>query len=301
MQQPGPAAPAPASRWDGAGSAAELAAANGLGAADAPLSLPRYLAALWQRRHFVSSLASARRRTQYSENRLGPVWFVLNPILSAAIYYLIFGVLLQTSRDIPNFPAFLVIGVFVFGFTTRCTGSGATAITSNTGLIRALHFPRATLPVAAVVVLFRDFLISLAVMAAIVLLMREPLTWNWLLVVPAITLLTMFNLGLALFLSRLVAQVRDINQVLPFIIRIWMYISGVFFSVTMVSDRLPHNLNWLLEANPMATYISLVRDCLMYSEVSQPWAWWAGAGWAIFALAGGFWFFYRAEERYGRS
>jgi len=151
------------------------------------------------------------------------------------------------------------------------------------------------------VVLFRDFLISLAVMAAIVLLMREPLTWNWLLVVPAIALLTMFNLGLALFLSRLVAQVRDINQVLPFVIRIWMYISGVFFSVTMVSDRLPHSLNWVLEANPMATYISLVRDCLMYSEVSQPWAWWAGTGWAIFALVGGFWFFYRAEERYGRG
>ena len=76
------------------------------------------------------------------------LWQVLTPLINAAVYYVIFGVVLNTSRDVDNFIAYLCTGVFLFGFTQTVIQAGAQAITGNLGLIRALHFPRASLPIA---------------------------------------------------------------------------------------------------------------------------------------------------------
>src|ERR1700729_781015 len=68
--------------------------------------LRQYAAELWQRRHFISGFATARNVAMYTEARLGQLWQVLTPLLNAGVYYLIFGLLLRTSRGGPKFPAF---------------------------------------------------------------------------------------------------------------------------------------------------------------------------------------------------
>ncbi|HEX2316886.1 MAG TPA: ABC transporter permease [Thermomonospora sp.] len=294
-------------------SLAEFAARHGLTQSAARPPLRRYVRELWQRRTFIWNFASAKSMSMYTSSRLGQVWQVLTPLLNAGVYYLIFGLLLNTDKGVTNFSAFLITGVFVFTFTQRSLTAGARSIGNNLSLIRALHFPRASLPFAHVIVELQQLLISMVVLMAIVLATGEPVTWRWLLLVPALMLQLVFNMGISLAIARMGAFVRDIQQLLPFVTRSWLYFSGIFFMTAALAQRETiQDYPWIgkvLEANPASVYIELVRTSLIDSYhgdlARHGWGhhhlWLYAIGWALAAFVGGFWYFYRAEERYGRG
>jgi teichoic acid transport system permease protein len=293
-------------------SLAEFAARHGLTQSAARPPLRRYLQDLWQRRTFIWNFASAKTAATYTSSRLGQLWQVLTPLLNAGVYFLIFGLLLGTDRGIDNFTAYLITGVFVFTFTQRSLTAGAKSIANNMSLIRALHFPRASLPFAHVLMELQQLLISMGVLLVLVLVTGEPPSLHWVLIVPVLVLQLLFNMGLSLAIARLGAFVRDIQQLLPFITRTWLYTSGVFFFIPAMVAQLSDGQSWigeLLAANPGAVYIDLMRWSLIESfrgdiapygvDIAQTWLY--AVAWAVIALIGGFWYFYRAEERYGRG
>jgi teichoic acid transport system permease protein len=207
-----------------------------------------------------------------------------------------------------------VTGVFVFTFTQRSVNSGAKSIGDNLSLIRALHFPRASLPLAYTIIELQQLLISMSVLFVIVLAFGEPLTFRWLLLVPVLLMQLAFNVGISLALARVGAFNRDISQLLPFILRTWLYFSGIIYSLSALekSARLQHHpwIGHLLEANPGYVYAELARYSLLdtyrgyvHDKLHEPMThlWWYAIGWAVLMSAVGFWFFYRAEERYGRG
>ena len=235
----------------------------------------------------------------YSRARLGQLWQVLTPLMNAGVYYLFFGLLFNAGRGVDNFVAFLVTGVFVFHFTQRSVSAGARAISGNLSLIRALHFPRASLPFAFTIVELQQLMVSMVVLSIIVLATGEPLTWYWLLIIPALILQTIFNIGLSLILARIGAKIPDISQLLPFITRTWLYLSGILYSIP---NRVgPGLLRDLMMANPAAVYIELARDALMDSHQATTLTWYLALAWALVIFIGGFWYFWAAEERYGRG
>lgn len=283
-------------------SLSQLAKHHGLTVSGARPSLGTYIGQLWQRRHFIVAFANAKTRASYSGARLGQVWQVLTPLLNAAIYYLIFGLMLKTNRGVPNFIAFLVTGIFVFGFTQSAVLAGTRSISGQLNLIRALHFPRASLPISFTIVQLQQLLISMVVLCAIVLGKGEPLTLQWLLVIPALALQFVFNIGLSMIVARLGAVVTDINQLMPFILRTWLYTSGVFYSIDHFAKSAPAWVRHALEVNPIAVYIELVRGALIDSHQSAgAHTWLYAVGWAVVVGIGGFVYFWRAEERYGRG
>jgi teichoic acid transport system permease protein len=314
---------------------AELAARYNLRPSAERPPILAYLRQLRRRWNFIVAFATARNIAMYTEARLGQLWQVLTPLLNAGVYFLIFGVLLHISRGIPNYPAFLVTGVFVFNFTQRAFISSSSVISNSLPLIRALQFPRASLPLAYVVIELQQMLLSMAVLIAIVLVTGEPVTWYWLLAVPALLLQTIFNIGVGLTVARAGAQVNDFSQLLPFLLRTWMYASGVLFSIPTLLGRIPHAAVALLQINPAALYITLVRLSLLQTQrQSQPGAlpynaekcavwrharepldwsaychpvtdpghyWYYAIGWAVLAVLVGFFYFWRAEAKYGRG
>jgi teichoic acid transport system permease protein len=325
---------------------AEYAAKHGLKQTATRPSLRTYARELWQRRHFITGFATARNIAMYTEARLGQLWQVLTPLLNATVYYLVFGVLLQTSRGVPDFVSFLVTGIFVFNFTQRALITSSRVMRDSLPLMRALHFPRACLPLGYVLIELQQLILSFAVLFVIVVAAGEPVTPYWLLILPALALQSVFNVGAGFILARWGAGFDDVSQLLPFIVRTWFYFSGVIFSIqslalTLVGNpphpRIPHHLAYLLQVNPAAVYIDLVRyallekyrialpgskpfdpaKCAAYRlgpaqhvfdsaycqshlpDISALWLW--GAGWAVAAIVIGFVFFWRAEARYGRG
>jgi teichoic acid transport system permease protein len=267
-------------------------------------SLPAYIRQLWAYRHFISSYANAKVTSALGHTRLGLLWQVLTPLINAAVYYLIFGVILNTHGGMDNFIAYLCTGVFLFGFTQSVTQAGAQAITGNLGLIRALHFPRASLPIAVVLVELRNMVASMAVLIAIVLITREPVTPEWLLIVPVLCLQAIFNAGLALGLARLGSKYTDIRQLIPFAMRVWLYGSAVLYPVTRFAEELSGWKLAIVEANPLLVYIELMRHALMEGVTlagTPALLWTQAAVWAVVVGLSGFVYFWRGEKGYGRG
>jgi len=238
----------------------------------------KYLRMLWQRRQFITGFATASNVAMYSEARLGQLWQVLTPLLNAGVYFLIFGVLLGISRGVPDYIPFLVTGVFVFNFTQRSCITSSVVMRDNLPLIRALPFPRGCLPLGYVIIELQQLLLSFAVLFVIILAYGEPVTWYWLLIIPLLALQTLFNVGYAFILARWGSGFDDVSQLLPFIIRTWMYASGVIFSIQTTlrllnGAKLAHHpaVIYLLQVNPAAVYITLIRNSLLEGQrISMP-------------------------------
>jgi teichoic acid transport system permease protein len=282
----------------------DLAGRHGLKVAGRRPSLAAYTRQLWSYRHFIASYANAQLVASFTSARLGRLWQLLTPLINAGVYFLIFGVVLNQHRTVPNFIAYLCTGLFVFNFTQTVVQSGTQSITNNLGLIRALHFPRASLPIAVTLTQFQNLLVSMVVLIGIVLATGEPLTVEWFLVLPALLLQSVFNAGLALTVARLGAKITDLKQVMPFVMRTWMYASGVLYSVANFAKHLPPAMAAAMEANPLLIYIELVRHALLEGAplASPPTQLWLlGAGWALFAGIGGYVYFWRGEQEYGRG
>ncbi len=326
-------------------SLAEYAVEHGLRPSARRPPIPEYLRQLWRRANFIVAFATARNVAMYTEAKLGQLWQVLTPLLNAGVYFLIFGLLLHINRGIPDYLGFLVTGVFVFNFTQRSVISTSTVMTDSLELIRALHFPRASLPLAYVMIEFQQMLLSMVVLIPILLLTGEPITWYWLLALPALLLQAVFNVGAGLFAARLGAQVNDFSQLLPFLMRTWLYVSGVLFSIQTLFHSASGKVITLLELNPAALFITLTRNALMVTQResapgSKPFSavrcglwhtlghsakkdvsakyqtysaychyvganpahfWYFAVGWSVVAVIVGFYFFWRAETRYGRG
>ncbi|MFC8599805.1 ABC transporter permease [Isoptericola sp. NPDC057191] len=276
--------------------------------------LGRYVRDVSSRWAFIRVLGTATAYSKNQNNYLGQLWAVLNPLLNAIVYVLIFGVLLKATRGLENAIAFITIGTFLYRFFEQSVHAGSRSIAQKSNLIRSLHFPRAVLPIAQVVSLLTTLVPALLVMLAIVLLSgllptyaSVQVTWSWLLLPALVALLWIFNTGIAFVVARAVAITPDLDNILGFILRLVMYGSGVIFPVTHYVDNLPESVQgWvgpILEYQPIGVFLYLGRSILTQEPTMphEPWMWAWAVGWAIVAFIAGFIIFWRGEERYGRD
>lgn len=260
-----------------------------------------YLVSLWNYRHFMVYDARARVQSGNSRDRLGSAWLLLDPLLNGLAYFAIFGLLLGANRGIENFLGYLIIGIFLFQMSSRSIVNGARVIRSNQNVIQAFNFPRATLAVA---VNIRELLANIPVLIMMFLLVIllapvEEVTWRWLLVIPAVFLQVLFNLGAGLLLAPMVAKVNDVVHVISFGMRFWLFSSCVMFSIDRY-DPVPW-LKAIVEVNPLYLLLTIVRGAVLYEE-SPSWQNWAGlAAWSLGALIVGLFVFWKGEESYARN
>jgi teichoic acid transport system permease protein len=277
----------------------------GLRARGARPKLSEYAGQVWSYRHFIASFASAKLATLYSKAFLGRMWQAITPIVNATVYYLIFGIVLNTRANVHNFTAYLCIGVFLFGFTQSIALAGVSSVSGNLNLIRSLQFPRASLPLAASLTQIKQMITAVGVLLAIVVVTGERFSTRWLLLIPILLLQAVFSVGLAMLLARLGSNTSDFGQLMPFVMRTWLYASGVFYGVDTFERYLPTVVAEILKANPLLVYIQLARAALLDAPLSggsSPILLWAlGGAWAIVVGFGGFAFFWRGEQDYGRA
>jgi teichoic acid transport system permease protein len=267
--------------------------------AGARLPVDEYSRRLWDRRWFVAAYATSSNAVGYERSFLGQAWQLLTPLLNIAVYYLIFGLLLRTNRGVGNYIAFLSVGVFVFSFCSTALVSGSKSITQNLGLVRALQFPRAVLPVSTTLMALLQLLYSLIVLVPILLVSGEPVRWQWLQLAPAVALQTLFCLGLSFAVARIGARVPDTTQLLPFLSRVWMYASGVMYSVQVFVAGHAGWVSFLLTVNPGYVYLELARHALLVGNPASSQTWLLATAWAVGTLAVSYLYFWRGEEEYG--
>ncbi|MDN5600011.1 MAG: ABC transporter permease [Brachybacterium sp.] len=268
-----------------------------------------YFKELWRRRSFIQVLAASKAEAENQNTYLGQIWALFSPIINASVYVLIFGFLLKVGREgIENTIAFIVVGVFMFRFFERSVMAGAHSLNKNMNLVRSVHFPRAVLPAAGVLAELMVLAPALIVMLVIsyfsgFLPMAGAVTIDayWLLLLPAVILTWLFSTGCAFMVARWVAMTPDLDNLLPHFLRILMYASGVIFSVDRYLSKF--SWGWLMEYQPVAVYLYLVRSSILNEPAYQPDAtmWLFGVMWAVLFSVVGFLIFWSGEERYGRD
>lgn len=161
-------------------------------------SLPVYTRRLWQRRHFVWADARARALGSQRGTFLGNAWLVAKPMLDASVFFVVFGLLLQTSRGIENFIGYLIVGVTLFPPLQRAVTGGGQVIVSGKNLIRGFSFPRAALPVSYTIRCAIDMLPPLTAILILVVALPPHAypTWRWALILPIFLLQVLLSLGL---------------------------------------------------------------------------------------------------------
>ena len=218
-------------------------------------SLRHYAGTLWTRRAFALELSRSELRAQHVNTLFGQLWLVINPLLLAIIYFVLIDILSGGDRG-EDFFAHLLVGLFAFTFVQQSLLLGVKSVVSAGQLILNTAFPRALLPLSAVVTAFTRFLPTLVIYVPIHLAAGLPVRPALLWAVPLLGALIVLVTGLALAAATAQVYFRDLSGFLPYAVRGWLYASPVLYGAHEVPDRYAT----LLSLNPLWPLLTAWSD-----------------------------------------
>lgn len=220
--------------------------------------------------------------SEFKGTVLGRLWSFINPLATVAVFALIFGVVFRGSVEpgrnsgIDSFALWIGIGVICWNFLSGGVINGMNALVSNSGLLTKVYLPRQVLVYSSVLSLAVDFIFELGVLVLISALVGGV---RVVLMVPVLVVITvlvgLFSTGLGMILAILTVYFRDISHLWQIVNQVWMYASGVVFSLSMLDQVQNHlfEMGWQLNGapipittifrlNPAETFLEAFRSCL---------------------------------------
>jgi teichoic acid transport system permease protein len=237
-----------------------------------------YLRTIWARRPLIWNLARTDLKGEHYDTALGQVWILLDPLLQAAVYYLLRTVVrpIGTGTERNALVAHLIMAVFVFQYTSKALTNGSKSILSNKQLILNTSFPRAIFPIVATIKSLLGFLPTIVVYFLFHWIFDQPFGWSLMFLPLIIVLQTIFNLGIALLFAPLTVFFRDTGGFLPYFNRIWMFTSPVLFRVS----EIPAHIATFLKFNPLYPMFAALEQIYAAQTPSAGYLL-ATAGWAV--------------------
>ncbi|HKY52636.1 MAG TPA: ABC transporter permease [Candidatus Limnocylindria bacterium] len=255
------------------------------------------LGALIERRELLGDFAWRQLRSRYKGSVLGFGWNFLIPLLQLVVFWILFGVLLDTrprteSGEQP-YAMFLFVGLLPWTFFANSLQTGAASIVSNATIVKKVRLPLQLLPAAAVLSSLANFALSLVVLflALIVFGPRHPEGIVWLPVLIAVQIV--MNLGLAYLLAAINVFFRDVEHILGVLLLAWYFLTPILYPITVAND--PFELR-MLQLNPMTGIIVGYQRALL-DGLPPDWpmlGYSAGVALVLFLI--GFAYFRRAKD-----
>jgi lipopolysaccharide transport system permease protein len=203
----------------------------------------------------------ANLHTEVSQYYLNYLWWVINPLLTMGVFYVVFGIFLGSK--IQHFVAFLLCGLTMWQWFARTVNNSASSIMEGVGLMTQIDIPKVFFPLE---VAFRDAFKNLfAVLLLLVFLFfyPSPVTEKWLALPLLMAIQFLLNTAAAILIAALVPFIPDLKFIVSTGIELMFFGSGIFFSIEHMV--LPQH-RWILYANPMAGLIKAYRDILVYGN-----------------------------------
>ena len=220
---------------------------------------------LWTYRELLFFLAWRALKVRYKQTLIGAAWAVLQPVLAMVVFTVIFGMLLEVPSDGTPYPVFAYAALLPWGFFAAAVTQSSNSLVYDANVISKVYFPRLTVPVAAVLAPAVDFLLAFVVLLAL-LIVYGIVPGIGILALPLYTLLALLAaLSIGIWLSALNVKYRDVGYVVPFLLQIWLFVTPVAYSSSIV----PEEWRALYGLNPMAGVIDGFRWAL-FTEGSPP-------------------------------
>ncbi len=230
------------------------------------LNLPRP-ADLWQAREVVLRLAQRDIIVRYRQTVLGVVWVILQPVLSAGIFSLVFGSVAQLSSDGLPYFLFSLAGMLPWNLFNGALARALGSLLSKQALVSKVFFPRILVPLSTVASVLLDFVIGLAVAVVLLFVFGVNPGWPVLLLPVWVVLITLLGQGIGMATAAMMVKYRDVGYVLPWLLQILLYASPVAYALSSVPDR----LLWIFEINPITWFLEAFRWSLVGTAPPDPW------------------------------
>lgn len=230
------------------------------------LNLPRW-PDLWAAREVVYRLAQRDIIVRYRQTVLGVAWVVIQPVMSAGVFSLVFGTVAKLSSDGLPYFLFSLAGTLAWNVFNGTLTRASTSLLSNQSLVSKVFFPRILVPISTIVSVLVDFVFGLAVAIIMLFVYHVNPGWGVLLLPVWTVLIALAGLGVGMATAAMMVKYRDVGYILPWLLQILLYASPVAYAVSSVPDR----LRWIFEANPLTWYLDAFRSSLVGTAVPPMW------------------------------
>jgi teichoic acid transport system permease protein len=251
-----------------------------------------YVRELWRRREFAFELARTNLRAQQFNTVLGQFWLVLNPVLLAFVYFLLVDLIRNGSRG-SEFFAHLMLTLFAYRLVSNSIKQGSRSVIGGGRLILNTAFPRTLLPLASVMTSFMRFLPMLAVYVVAHIVIGLPVDANLLWAIPIVAMLLLLAAGASMLAAAAQVYFRDLTNILPYFLRIWLYLSPILY----YADEVPDRFKPIIAANPLYPLLGALSDSVNFGQTPSTSFLLGGLAWAVaFFTAGALFFMSRERE-----
>jgi len=257
-----------------------------------PPLLP-YLREAWRRRSFAVELSRTKLRAQHFNTIFGQLWLVLNPLLLAGVYFVLVDILRGGSNP-PGFFAHLVAGIFAYHLISDAARDGTRSVVSGGRLILNTAFPRVLLPLASVVSATKRFLPTLVIYVPVHLASGRHVGPELLWVIPLLALLIVLASGLAMIVGAVQVYFRDLKNLMPYLLRVWLFASPVLY----FAEEMPAKYRFLLNVNPLGQLLAAWSDAINLGRTPSATSLLVATAWAAGLLVVGFVFFISREREF---
>lgn len=250
----------------------------------------RDLIILFVRRDFVA---------YYKQTVLGPLWFLLQPLLSTIVFTVIFSRIANIPTDgLPPF-LFYMAGIVPWTYFASCLTQTSSTFIANAGIFGKVYFPRMVVPISVVITNLLTFAIQFGLFLVFLIyfyLQGATIQPNvWILLVPLLLVqMAALGLGTGILISSLTTKYRDLAFALGFGVQLWMYATPIVYPLSQI----PAQWQWVFALNPMTAVIETFRYTFLGSGAIQPWLLGVSLSMTVLILVIGIVLFSRVEKTF---
>lgn len=247
---------------------------------------------LWEAREVFTRFGTRDLKLRYRQTALGVIWVVLQPLLSAGIFSVVFGQIANLSSDGVPYFVFSFAGMLAWTVFNGIVTRAAPSLVNNQALVSKVFFPRLLVPLSAVLSVLVDFLVAGALMAALLVIYDVHVTAAIVTLPLWIAAVVLLGAGIGMAASALMVKFRDVAYIVPFAMQTLLYASPLAYSLSEVGQ----NIRWLFDINPLTWVLEGFRWSLLGLARPEAWQMAATAGVSVGVFLAGALIFSKMER-----
>lgn len=202
-------------------------------------------------------------KLRYQGSILGYLWSLLKPMMMFGVLFVVFTYIIPTGKDVPHFPAYLLLGIVVWTFFVEATNMGLGSIVGRGDMIRKVSISKVSIVAATVLSACVNFVLNMLVVVVFMIVSGAEVNWTLLFLVPVLIVeLLILAFGLALMLSALYVKFRDFAPIWEIVLQVMFYATPIIYPLTLAFDASP-KIAQVLSLNPLAQIMQDLREILI--------------------------------------
>ncbi|MBR3489189.1 MAG: ABC transporter permease [Bacteroidales bacterium] len=235
---------------------------------------------LWRYRDLYTLFVKRNIITQYKQTVLGPLWFVIQPVLTVIMYMVVFGGIAGIATDDIPQPLFYLSGTCMWHYFSDCLGRTSNTFVSNSGLFGKVYFPRLITPLATVTSNLLRFGIQLGLFVVVYVIYAiqgctAHLTWYILLFPVLVVMLAGLALGFGILISSMTTKYRDLQILFSFVVSLWMYATPIVYPLSLVKGKMAAGMDLytIMHLNPVTPVLETFKYGALGAGEFIGWQW----------------------------